>query len=270
MKTIYEGGASKETTSLPADIIIVAGQSNATGYGQGGEAFTPIKGAYFAFPKCTFSHPNAVLKVEYEDAMRLSDNCEFVAGSMMAGFAPLYLGRDLGTGRILLGVVTAMGSSGFAHGEWRKGGALREKAFEAAEWAKELCPGSRVTALLWHQGEQDARAYSTAEECKSRYIDDFTSLVNEFRARYGNIPVIAGGFSPRWRVTVKFAPTVEEATAEVCRAVGNAAFVCTDGIPDSDADTGCGDTIHFSRRGQKMLGERYYEAYSRLKAENRL
>ena len=57
---------------------------------------------------------------------------------------------------------------------------------------------------------------------------------------------------------------VWDAAKEVIKEVRNAAFVSSDGLLSNEEEIHNGDLLHFSRRSQEILGERYFASLELL------
>lgn len=253
------------------DIIVVAGQSNADGrgLGEGGE-YTPNENVLFARPEFTTRVIEGRGEVAtYSGKVMLSDSPEHwdgaqMRGNLMSGFVPLYAAERLKKGRKLLVLITAVGGTGFALGQWGVGKPLYDKTIELTRAFMSLSPHNKTVALLWHQGEHDAfeNADMGPEKRAEIYRSSLSELVRDFRTRFGDVPFVCGDFTPNWRVEYPVSSAaVREGAILACRDVGRAAFVGTDDLTDNRAETGVNDTVHFSSKALKTLGARYYERF---------
>ena len=160
---------------------------------------------------------------------------------------------DRKTGRKVLLVVNALGGSSIK--AWAKDApmvadkgsiALGEKQLyaEAVRRTKEALPYGELKAILWHQGEADARQ---PEAYKAR----LSALVENLRKDLGapNVPFIAGEIA-HWRSSsVGF----NEMIRTISTFVPNSDWVSTEGAGMLKDKT----DPHFSRDGQLLIGERY-------------
>lgn len=164
-------------------------------------------------------------------------------------------------GRKLLIVRAAVGGSGFKKGHWGLENILHKKMIELVNYALSLNPENKVVAFLWHQGEHDAFEGNTPEV----YHKQLTEMVSDVRARYGNMPFIAGDFVNEWKSKniESCAPIIDVIRQVICE-MGNAAFVETADLPSNNQKICNGDDIHFCRQSLHELGKRYFEAYCGL------
>lgn len=241
------------------DLIVQAGQSNCEGYGIG-EVPVP----YAAEPSILYMLPDMTITVAREYAAVTGNH---VAGNLGLSFARKYAEEGcLEPGRKLLILRAAVGGTGFVDGRWDMQGDLYRHMLDMMDTALSLCPGNRLKALLWHQGETDALGGADRETHRRR----LKALVDGVRNRFAcpELPFIAGDFVPLWKEhnKEKSAP-VSAAMREVC-AGARCAFVESDGLLSNEEAVHDGDEIHFSRRALYALGERYYAAYADMVRED--
>ena len=261
----------RDFTKEKFDVIILAGQSNAEGYG-----FGDVESPYEPTPDVWCMNDDFSIKKLYTiaPAVEMVTKNE-VQSHLGLTFAAEYLkaGR-LTEGRKLLILRAASGGSGFANNRWHLTDDLYIRMIDMIDTALELNPENRLVALLWHQGETDA----LAEAGFDLHYGNLSTLLSSVREKYGceNLPFIAGDFVHHWSRTgvktpEKCAPVLQAIRA-VCRDMGPAKFVETDGLFSNkeayDAlkwnPGGWEDSIHFSRRGVYELGRRYFKAFSEI------
>lgn len=120
--------------------------------------------------------------------------------------------------------------------KWQKGGPLYARAVESVG-------RQRVTAIMWHQGEQDAYEHTTPAE----YERLLTQLFNDLRADVGNVPIVTGEVGR----FLKFPSTVNDSIHTVAHALPAVSIVSSDGLFDD------GDLVHFNAASQRELARRY-------------
>lgn len=262
------------------DVIILAGQSNAEGYGIGDckKAYKENGNIYILKDKNRRTidfDEKGVLRVgkEFEPEIEIAkEKVEkgVIFGNFSLAFAEKYVNNGyLKQGRKLLIVYTAIGGTGFAKHQWGNTAILQDRMFKMIDYALSLNNENRIVAFLWHQGEHDA--FENAEFSKKTrelyYYDKFSYLIKQVKEKYGkDVPVIAGGFSSEW---------VNGGYQEQCEAVSRAtkrvlkdnggSFVKTDDLLSNNQRTQNGDSIHFSRQSLYYLGNRYFNAYKKIK-----
>ena len=274
------------------DIIILAGQSNAEGYGLG-----EVSEEYEKDARICWLNDNAaphfekgengkdVLRLKYpaETEITIADEPEKEngkVGKLALFFAKNYVEKGmLSPGRRLLIVNAAVGGTGFARKEWGVGNVLYERLCfltdAALDAALDGAKNSRIAAFLWHQGECDSveNAQYTALERYETHKCDLTAMLKDFKQRYAaniaeNLPIIAGGFCDEWYLKNK-APcdAVLQAVKETAESFGGA-FVETNGLLSNNQKVKNGDDIHFCRESLHILGARYFEAFVRCVKKN--
>ncbi len=263
------------------DIIVIAGQSNAEGYGIGEvtEEYIPNERILWLNDK---SNPrfekNAdgkdVFTIDYPAEITVTVADEPIAadgqkkGKLAFFFAKGYAAEKLASDRKLLIVNAAVGGTGFARNEWGTEGAiLYNRLKDFVRYALGLNKENRLVAFLWHQGECDSfeNADWTPEKKYVTHKKNLESMLADFRKEFTceKIPFIAGGFCNEWYVENKTAcDGVLKAIREVCAAQG--AFIETSDLKSNNQSTGNGDGLHFCREAAHILGQRYYEAYKKL------
>lgn len=157
------------------------------------------------------------------------------------------------TGRKILLVVNALGGSSIR--AWAKDAplvadqgsiAVGEKQLyaEAVRRTKEALPYGELKAILWHQGEANARHPET-------YKDRLSALVENLRKDLNapDVPFIAGEIA-YWRPT---AAGFNEMIRTISSFIPNSDWVSAEGagMLKDEIDP------HFSRDGQLLIGERY-------------
>lgn len=110
-----------------------------------------------------------------------------------------------------------------------------------------------VVGVLWMQGEAD----SLQEESAEAYERNFSTLIQAFRADYGDphLPFVAGRVNP----PVEAYPFAGQIRTVIERFQGaNYSWVDCDDLPKKD------DHLHFTTRGYEELGGRMAKAMNQL------
>lgn len=113
-------------------------------------------------------------------------------------------------------------------------------------------PGGRLAALLWMQGERDARF----EAAGAQYAANFAALVARFRADLDapDLPFLFGQVNPPAQ-RYPAVTAVREAQAAAARSIAGATMISTEGISKR------ADDLHYDSAGQLELGRRFARAY---------
>ena len=179
------------------DIMIVAGQSNAEGFGFG-DADCPwqpdervwyLSGDYYP-QKYTRNY------VVTRAAERVCGN--EICGAFDLSFAETYLQNGLlAPERDLLIVRAAVGSTGFLNHHWGVHDDLFQRMIEMTLLARSLNVNNRLIALLWHQGEEDVALNADQTE----HYKNVLALVTAAREKFDqyDLPFVAGDFVPQWK-----------------------------------------------------------------------
>lgn len=122
--------------------------------------------------------------------------------------------------------------------------------------ARAALPAGTLKAILWHQGESDAKAgLATAYEPK------VLDLVARFRRELNapTVPFIAGAIGrfdgAPWN---EFQIQVDRAYRTLVERVPHTAYVSSEGLKDK------GDKVHFDTPSYRELGRRYAAEYLKL------
>lgn len=262
-------------TTLPAagyDIVLLAGQSNMNGYNQPSSVststFDPTNEQIREWPASGTNAGQIVLSVDpllYEDT-----NAAIGVGPGMA-FARWYA-RANPTRRVLL-VPAAYGGTGFASAlpnTWSTtagAGSLYLRAIARANAAiaaaQAIAPTSKLAAILWMQGENDAWANWT----QSQYATALDALIDGFRSSItgasASTPFIIGRMVPDWIGTSGSgtSPAVDAAHADTPR---RKAYTAVTNGPIGVNDPA--NTYHYLAPGARTNGERMFFALASAQA----
>ena len=254
------------------DIIIQAGQSNAQGYGKGSveSDYRSSSDVLYLSAEKESETVDGIVRVKYADtpfSISIAYENEDAAGKtgdFSLAFAQDYIQNGfLEDGRKLLIIRAAVGGTGFSHGHWRLDGQQYLKMQEMIDYALGLSGENRLVAFLWHQGENDANCgmFPTA------YHSYVKQMVTAIRNRYDcpKLPFVVGDFVPQWRDENRAKTTpIIKVLRTLCSQIGDAAFVETDGLLSNAQMNGGRDILHFCRQSLYDLGDRYFEAFSKI------
>ena len=257
------------------DIIILAGQSNAEGYGRGEvtEEYVPDNDIISITPSYTSTdevkNGVTVLHVVYNDEpwkISVAD-VRIAKGQIMNNLSLTFSEEYKKNGylkeeRKLLIINAAIGATGFENNYWGLGKMLYNKMTEMVDYALSLNSENRIVAFLWHQGEHDAgHRHSPAV-----YKAQFKEMLDAFKERYGihEMPIVAGDFVNEWKSAniEKCAPIIDAMKSLI--EGENGMFVETADLMSNNQKNGDGDTIHFCRESLHILGRRYFSAFKKI------
>ena len=140
--------------------------------------------------------------------------------------------------------------------EWQKGGLLFDHAVMQAKLAMRT---SHLSGIIWHQGENNC----ISEESFEHYRERFIKFVADMRESLGmgDIPFVAGELSRELAPETTFGDRPERFNAllhELEGVIPNFTVVSSLGLPMRN------DGLHFNAAGQRQLGHRYFEAFTKL------
>ncbi len=140
--------------------------------------------------------------------------------------------------------------------DWAIDGMLFQHAIAQAKLAQK---SSKIEAVLWHQGENDANVTSA-----HLYHEKFSLIVQAFRTELNdpNLPVIIGGLGD-FLVEGPYAehfsayPVVNNALLDFAKTIPNCYFVTASGLTSNP------DYIHIDAASLRKFGVRYFEAFDK-------
>ncbi|HVW21373.1 MAG TPA: sialate O-acetylesterase [Opitutaceae bacterium] len=140
---------------------------------------------------------------------------------------------------------------GSALGEWQPAGRHYRDALARARAA--LAGGARLAAVLWHQGESDAKP-----ELAATYVERFRRFAASLRRDLGDpeVPIIAGEIG---RFVAGQEP-INRQLGLLPAAVPRCRLVSSAGLTDK------GDHLHFDAPSARELGRRYAAAFAAAEA----
>ena len=261
------------------DVIIVAGQSNADGNGACGPdrkyhnadvyQMTDDSLTMYGYGLLDYKKKKS-FKIKHAELRKTNFN---ISSGFAEPFADKYIeGGFLESGRKVLIIKAAVGGMGFSLKQWGVGNTLHERLCDMIDYALSLNEGNRLVAFLWHQGEHDAfeQAELSANERFDFYYKNLKATVEDVRLRYNvpKLPFIAGEMVDDWaneKENKIAADAVENATKKVCKDVGNAAMVSSEGLlSNAQVIKGSIDNVHFCDKSISELAERYYNEFRNI------
>lgn len=261
------------------DIIVLAGQSNAEGNGKGDAVdYIPDKRILLmnddSMPRFekTGDKSRLVLNYPARDCVSVAEepqNQDGKRGNLCLSFARNYAVKFLEPDRKILIVNGAVGGTGFARKEWGKHNILYVRLVNMVKKALAFNSENRISAFLWHQGECDS-VENPSWDSEKRYLTHYknlTEMLSDFKNTFGleSLPFVAGGFAEEWYLKNKTAcDAVLKAVRKTCETL-KGGFVGTSDLKSNNQKVGDGDDLHFCRDALFTLGERYFNAYCKIK-----
>lgn len=114
---------------------------------------------------------------------------------------------------------------------------------------------TEVIALLWMQGETDARYKKNAKN----YERNFNLLIKKFRQDFNDsiLPIIFGKVNPKTKI-YKFLDEVQDAQNNILKSLDNSYIIETDSFQKQT------DGVHYSSQGILELGTEYGNILSEI------
>jgi peptidoglycan hydrolase-like protein with peptidoglycan-binding domain len=285
----------------PADIIIVGGQSNAVGRGQGSytekKLFIAQAPRVFQFGRFDSDNlvPVAITKEPlqhwgqnpYSTSAEIQNSFSSQLRGFAYPFALRYATRVPAERNVLILPVAKGGTtilqwdnvaSGFTHGGSNDSTELYDDMVVRIKKALALNPGNKVTAVLWQHGEADVNAlanphsnlkdYMTSADL---YAQKLTWIRDNIRKVAGEscLPFLIGDTAPEWQ-PVNGTAAGKLAKEQIRMAAQSVAKNDTCGttvfVPAFRVTSNPGtDTIHMNAQGQYEMARNYWGQYSTLK-----
>lgn len=234
---------------LPAEkvdgskILFTFGQSNSANHGQG--LYTPHnEGVMNYFEGKVYPSQDPLIGATGE------------GGSVWNILADRMIDEDMAESVTIIPI----GVGGVRIAEWAKGGSLYEKLVQNVDMMK--AQGIEPDYILWHQGESDNIAGTSAED----YIAMFETIREVFRSRGINTPIVIA--------TASYHPYCIEkengCNSEIRKAQMQLAKKYSDIYSGPDTDKldmayHRADGVHFSAKGQKEHAEGWLKAIKKIK-----
>jgi hypothetical protein len=229
--------------------ILMIGQSNMAGRGDFGEVEK-------------INNPNCyMLRMGRWQAMREPVNADRYVlledGDFHSGVSPAAsLADDMAkdTGKKIGLIPCADG--GTSLNQWMPGEILFDHAVMQASLAMRT---SELVAIVWHQGEADARRTELIDTYKERFI----TMISAMREQLGvDVPVVLGEIAhkinPKYEVTEENSKRINEVFLEITKELPRSAVASSAGLSMKR------DGIHFDSAGAREFGHRYYAKLKEL------
>jgi len=264
------------------DIIVLAGQSNASGFGVGpvSEEYVPDRRIllmendaipYYTEPEegSPYKYIMKFMNPTPRNTVRIADEVLADRGkvsSLAITFAEQYARTFLDSERKVLIIDSACGGTGFTCPAWGVGNPLHNRMMDMVSLALSCNPENRIVAFLWHQGEHDAveNEGCASENTYRTHKANLLSMLNDFYTKFDckSAPFITAGFCNEWYQSNRVvSEPIIRAIREVAAEVGGRYIDVLD-LQSNNQATENGDVIHFSRESQHVLGRRLFEQYT--------
>ena len=241
---------NKICKSYDYDIILIAGQSNAEGYGKGYEYLKYIP-------------HDPIYEYIHNKGFRFASDKKYGFRNIAASFA-LYFGEEYCNGgllknyRKLLLLNTAVGGTGFSDNRWKWADDLSVHMINIAKELLSINSNNRIKAFLWHQGEADVLSHMSSLD----YEKNLKLLIKNTREALNieNVPFISGNMVPEWMEKNPYSFEIAAVTRNLMNKLPFCGYVESDDLTGNDSP----DIIHFSRKSCLELGKRYFDKYKTI------
>lgn len=241
------------------DIVLVIGQSN-THYAIGYDAI--LDAPYDDIKQIAVNTASAYnnMIIPAVEPLLFPDIAGSVASPSYIGFgltfAKNYIDNgNLKSGRKVCIVPAGWGGTGFGNNNrWNPGQDLYTSAVYYTNQVMTKASGSRLVAILWHQGENDSG--QTQSWYSTRLDWMVQNLRNDILGDNFKVPFVCGGMVPYWVDTNAGAQPIEAALKDTPNRVAYSGFA-NPRIPTVIAYNPS-DIIHYNAAGARELGLRYY------------
>ena len=154
-------------------------------------------------------------------------------------------------------VPTAVGGTPIS--AWKRSGSSpgdpRERPYDQSiERATAALQRGDFAAVLWHQGETDAKLKNR------RYAEDLKEVIRNFRTDLplAGVPFLCGGLGEYLKGSQYDFPSIDADIKTVAAELPELGYVSVAELTDK------GDKLHFSSASARELGRRYFAEYQRL------
>jgi hypothetical protein len=238
------------------DVILVAGQSN-THYGyQLNKAIDTVSSRVYSIYRLDgLNYRIAPAKVALDFWTRANDRVSF-----STTFSNLYVNDILKNSKRKV-LIVPCGYSGSSITSWTKNQNLYKDAIERVNYLLDNIPGSRLTAILWHQGEANV-GWAPYQTTLDQMIADMRSDIHQDDIQ--EIPFILGGMVPYWanyRADRKQQQQIIKGTPD---RVMNTGYADSESPSVISKPNNNFDDIHFDAAGQREMGARYYNEFLKM------
>ncbi|KFF10166.1 sialate O-acetylesterase [Flavobacterium hydatis] len=238
------------------DVILVAGQSN-THYGyQLNKAIDTVSSRVYSLNRFDgLDYRIAPAKPALDFWTRATDRVGFVTN-----FSNLYVNDILKNSKRRV-LIIPCGYSGSSITSWTKNQNLYSDAIKRVNYVLQNVPGSKLVAILWHQGEANV-GWSPYEKTLDQMIADMRSDIDQKNIQ--DVPFILGGMVPYWVNLASNRRTQQEIIKSTPSRVQNTGFADSEFPTVITKPNNNSDNIHFDAAGQREMGVRYYKEFLRM------
>lgn len=158
-------------------------------------------------------------------------------------------------------VPSAWGGTSFTGNRWNPGDDLCQDAIDRVNHVLNNYEGSRLVAILWHQGESDN---GQTQAWYSERLDNMIAYMRStIKGDNSKVPFITGGQVPWWLDNQggAGAQLIENALIDTPNRVAYTAFADPRNPYVLSKANDATDALHYDATQQREFGKRYYVAY---------
>ena len=234
------------------DVILVVGQSN-NYYGDNLDDLEPFKVSESIKQLGRYDSLNYQIIPATEPLQNYT--LPINKGCYVLTFANLYSKTILKNNHKILIIPCAKWGTSFIENDWNKGDKLYRDAIERTNYVLSHFRKSKLTAILWHQGESDIE--------NSNYQTDLDNFILNIRKDINqeNTPFILGGMVPFWVKQNSKRIAIQNIIKNTPTRLPNTAYANPQFPFIIDKYDNSIDSLHYSAKGLRELGQRYFTEF---------
>jgi len=180
-------------------------------------------------------------------------------GGYVLTFANLYEKSLLKKNHKILIIPCAKWGSSFIDNDWNKGDKYYKDAIERTKYILSHYRKSKLTAILWYQGESD--------EQNPNYQIDLDNFVSNIRTDLisQKSPLILGGMVPFWVKQNSKRKAIQNIIKSTPNRLTNTGYANPELPFIIEKYDNAIDSVHYNAKGLRELGQRYFTEYLKLK-----
>ena len=167
-------------------------------------------------------------------------------------------GNLLGSREVCI-VPGAWGGTGFGGNRWNPGDDLCDDAVDRVNYIINNNEGSRLVAILWHQGESDVG--NTEAWYADRLDTMITYMRDSIKGDNSTVPFICGGMVPYWVDEAANRQIIEDALIALPSRLAYTGFSDPRKPTLLEKPVPTYDSIHYSAEQHREFGKRYYKSW---------
>ncbi|WP_353120544.1 sialate O-acetylesterase [Myroides odoratus] len=245
-----------DANELSYDVILVAGQSN-THYGYPLNAqLDTVNPRVYELKR----HDSKNFRIHPAGPVLDFWTRQTNRNSFATTFSNLYINTYLKDNNRKV-LIIPCGYAGSSITDWTQGKLFYKDAMERVNYVLDNVPGSKLVAILWHQGEANV-GWNPYQTTLDGMITDMRNEVHQVGGQ--DIPFIVGGMVPYWVSRDANRGVQQAIIKDTPNRVRNTSYADPEFPTLIDKPNNGFDDIHFDSAGQREMGFRYFTAYQTL------